>query len=427
MDYPRVMLIGNECISNTSSNGRTMRNLFVGWPKERIAQFCIRNTEPDYNVCNQFYYVSDQDALNSFLKGTRSSGIMVEPQQHAVQSVGGRGRNPLTMLIRDVVWNSMRWAGTPFVKWVEDFAPDIILLQAGDCACMLNVARKLAKKYAIPLLIYNSEAYYFKRFDYFRTKGIKKFFYPIFHAQFRRSFRKCIHAAKYTIYCCDKLKEDYDKEFGIPSDVIYTTTHITPAHNHRNDQLQIVYLGNLGVGRHEGLVEIGNTLQRISANLKLKVYGKIPNDEVRIAFENCAGIEFKGFVSYDQVVEILHTCDILIHTENFSEFYKEDLKYAFSTKIADSLASGTCFVIYAPDGMACTDYLKKNQAAWVINSSEKLLPTLEELCYDYHKREIFLEKAIDLSKKNHNPKVNAARFQELLCDCLRDGLYEYTT
>ncbi len=32
--YPRVLIISNECLSLSSSNGRTLRNLLVGWPKK---------------------------------------------------------------------------------------------------------------------------------------------------------------------------------------------------------------------------------------------------------------------------------------------------------------------------------------------------------------------------------------------------------
>lgn len=420
MQYPRLLVISNECISNVSSNGRTLRNFLEGWPKEKIAQFCIRNTAPDYTVCDRYYYVSDKNALNSFLKGKRASGQLVESQAIAAQAGGTGGRNPLTMLIRNLVWNSMRWAGKPFYRWVEEFSPELILLQAGDCAFMLDLARKLSQKYQIPMVIYNSEAYYFKNFDYFRSNGVKKLCYPLFHRHFCRSFRKCIKAANRSIYCCDKLKADYDQAFGLPSDVIYTVTQTDPAEVHQNESMKIVYMGNLGVGRHEGLTEIANALQRISPELKLDVYGKIPNQAVQEAFDSCPGISHQGFVSYEQVVQLLHTSDILIHTESFSDFYKEDLKYAFSTKIADSLASGTCFVLYAPEGMACTDYLQENQAAWVITEQEQLQPVLERLCADAQARQMYLQKAIALVKENHCPQKSTEKFQQILCDCVKE-------
>lgn len=418
--YPRLLVISNECISNVSSNGRTLRNFLEGWPTENLAQFCLRNTAPDYTVCQRYYYVSDRDALRAFLKGKPAGGQMTETATGGSSAGGTGGRNPMTMLLRNLVWNSMRWAGKAFFQWVEDFSPELILLQAGDCAFMLDLARKLAKRYKIPLVIYNSEAYYFKKFDYFRSRGIKKLCYPLFRAQYCRAFRNCIRKASRSIYCCDKLKADYDKAFGLPSDVIYTVTQIAPAAPHSNDPLKISYLGNLGVGRHESLVEIGQALQNISPALKLDVYGKIPNNTVQAAFDSCTGIAYQGFVSYDRVEELLHTSDILIHTESFTDFYRKDLKYAFSTKIADSLASGTCFVLYAPEGMACTEYLQTNHAAWVIHGQSDLQPVLAQLCKDANARKTYLQSAVSLAKENHSPLKNTETFQRILCECVKE-------
>lgn len=107
--YPRLLIISNECLSNVTSNGRTLRNFLKGWPRDRIAQFCIRSNAPDYSVCDNYYYVSDRDALNAFIKGKRATGQMPRAKCGATQAVDTGGKNALTMLLRDLVWNSMRW------------------------------------------------------------------------------------------------------------------------------------------------------------------------------------------------------------------------------------------------------------------------------------------------------------------------------
>lgn len=425
MQYPRLLIISNECLSSVSSNGRTLRNLLIGWPKEKLAQFHIRRTAPDQSVCDRFYYVSDSAALRAFLTGKGALGIHQEDETATAghQKTAGGRRNSLTMMLRDLVWNSGRWAGKRFQQWVDEFSPEVILLQAGDCGFMLRIARKLAEKYHIPLVIYNSEGYYFKQFDYFQSKGIAKLAYPIFYRNFCREFDRTIRVASKSVYCCDKLKRDYDAYFGLPSEVIYTATQmIAVANEPQNDPLQISYLGNLGVGRHEGLVDIANALQHISPELKLDVYGRIPNQTVEDAFERCPGICYRGFVSYDEVQNVIRHSDILIHTENFSDFYKEDLQYAFSTKIADSLASGRCFFLYAPGNLACTEYLKNHEAAYVIERKEDLLPCLEQLCSDSQARTKYIENALQLVKENHKAEKNAKHFQDILRESVKDRL-----
>lgn len=416
--YPKVLVLSNECFSNSSSNGRTLRNFFAGWPEEKLAQFYIHGADPDPVVCHRYYCVSDGSALRSFLHGKPAAGeqnIQRNPEPKLQQSGRKVKRDAVSMMIRNIVWNSMRWAGKPFYEWVEVFAPELILLQAGDSAFMFRLAGKLAKRYGVPLVIYNSEAYYFKTFDYFRSSGVTRMLYPLFHRAFCRAFEKTLETAVCSVYGCDKLKRDYDAVFGLPSHVVFTGSELMPAEKKRDGgELRISYLGNLGLGRHAGLVEIGNVLQELSPALHLDVYGKFPNEEVALAFENCKGIRYCGFVSYEEVRRVIADSDILVHTESFERFYKEDLKYAFSTKIADSLASGRCFLIYAPENMACTEYLKENQAAWVVERKEDLLPALRRLAEDVAERELYIDAAWRLVLQNHSMEKSAQKFQKLL-------------
>lgn len=416
--FPKVLVLSNECFSDSSSNGRTLRNFFVGWPGENLAQFYIHGSAPDREICHRYYCVSDGAALRAFLKGKPACGMQTMLQEQTPQSVPQNRKIPrdaISMLLRDFVWSSMRWAGTAFFEWVEEFSPELILLQAGDSAFMLRLARNLAQKYSIPLILYNSEAYYFKEFDYFQAKGLAKVAYPLFRRSFCKEFEKTIRVAAFSIYCCDKLKRDYDSCFGLPSQVVYTSTQQRPAEKiESNKPLRISYLGNLGLERHTGLVEIGNALQELSMELKLDVYGKLPNAEAEQAFAQCRGICYHGFVSYKKVQEIISASDILIHTESFGAFYREDLKYAFSTKIADSLASGRCFLIYAPKELACTEYLAEHQAAWIVDRQEALLPVLKKLVQDPSERSKFIARAAQLAEENHNMEKNVSTFQSVL-------------
>lgn len=421
MQRPRVLIISNNCLSQADSNGRTMQNFLVGWPTEKLAQFYIQNSLPNFSVCRNFFRVTDGQALRAFLgKGISGGPVKEEASSSHSGSIGGRKkhkRTALAMLLRETVWNSRRWYGAELQSWLDDFAPQVVLLQAGDCGFMFRLAEDVAQQYNAKLVIYNSEAYYFKPFDYFRAKGLAHWAYPLFRRAFCRQFRKTISKAAYSIYLCEKLREDYDREFGLPSEVIYTATAQAPHTQEweRSQGFTVSYLGNLGVGRHEPLVEIATALQEISPDLYLDIYGKIPNDTVRQAFESCSGIRYKGFVSYEQVVEVMRGSDLLIHCENFSKFYREDLKYAFSTKIADSLASGTCFMIYAPDELACTRYLAENEAAWVVTEQKAMREVLQMLAENLEERERYLARAAAVVAQNHSAEKNAKRFQEILC------------
>lgn len=416
--FPRLLIISNACLSQNDSNGRTLRNFLVGWDKTKIAQFFVNNGNPDLSVCENYYHISDHDALQVFCKGAKVNGRIAEANEQFSISSGyqkKRKRNAITMLLREMVWNSKRWRKQGFYEWVNEFSPEVILLQAGDSPFMLKIAAEISKKYHAPLVIYNSEVYYFKKFDYFRARGIAHLLYPLFRKILRRQYKKTLAIAAKSVYCCEAIQAEYDSEFGRPSEAIYTATELKPALScAKKGMFTVSYLGNLGVGRHDALIDIANVLQAISKDYRLDVYGKIPNEEVQKAFQACDGIRYKGFVRYEDVIQVMQGSHLLIHVENFSDFYREDLKYAFSTKIADSLASGTAFLLYAPQEMACAQYLTANAAAHVVNRYEDLEHVLRSIAENITYREQYLSSSQSLVQKNHIAEKNCERFQGIL-------------
>lgn len=415
----RILILANECLSTRTSNGRTLANFLIHYPKAKLAQFSLQSTAPDFDRCEQYFCISDQEALQAFLKGKRVGKFLQPEVQETASSAAqkGRSRTALTMLLRDLVWGSGRWKKGGFYDFVRAFAPEVILLQAGDCAFMLDLGRKLAKEYNIPLVIYNSEGYYFKKYDYFRASGLAHLCYPIFRRHFCKSFEKAMRKASHVIYNCSALQQDYAEHFSVPSTVLYTATQLSPQNNgDRTAQPRISYLGNLEVGRHESLITMANILGKLRPECKLDVYGKVPNEQVENELRACPHIRLCGFVSYEQVQEVMHNSDILVHAEGFDAFYTEDSKYAFSTKIADSLACGTCFLVYAPKEFACCRYLREHEAAYVVSAQEELEVALELLLNDPNARKRYLENAKTLVDKNHRAEENAAQFTQILND-----------
>lgn len=412
----RVLILGNNCLSQSNNNGRTLSNLLLGYPKEKLAQFCLLDGAPDFERCERYFVVSDRDALDALVRFRRVGRYLTEAdtEKFIASPRSVKNRNALTMLLREAVWRSGLWKRGGFRKFVEEFRPEVLLLQAGDCAFMLRLARKLSKEYQIPLVIYNSEGYYFKDYDYFRSKGLAHLCYPLFRRMLCKEFRKTMQAASYAVYLCDELKAAYDAKFDCPSEVIYTATQLQPVDKPQSGPLSAVYLGNLGLCRHESLIELAETLQKVEPGALLHIYGRAPDDTVEQALRSCGAIQLHGFVPYDEVRRVMAEAVLLVHAENFSEFYRKELIYAFSTKIPDCLASGSCFLLYAPPELAVTKYLMKTKSAYVATDKAQLETCLRLLHEQPAARGRYLERARAVVEENHNAEKNAARFCGIL-------------
>lgn len=416
---PKVLVISNECFSKTSSNGRTLGNFFVGWPKECLAQFYLTG-KPDSYYCDRYFQVSDRQALNALIgRGSKGGEVtptdVVSASPQTPKSGKKTTRNALTMLGRNAIWSSGVWQKSGYWNWVDAFKPDIVLLQAGDCAFMYDLAVKTAKRQDASLVIYNSEGYYYKDFDYFRGKGIAHTVYPVFLRQLRTALEKAYAVASCVIYICDELREQYAQDFSGRAVTIFTSSEIWyEAKKEKNAVFTTVYCGNLGLKRHESLMDIAQVLQSISEDLFVDVYGKTSNQEVIDALNHCKGIRYHGLVPYEQVKQLFRDSDLILHVESFDEFFQEDTQFGFSTKIADSLSSGNCFLLYAPEHFACFQYLKNNEAAYTVSRKQQLEKTLRNLLENPTARERYREKALALAEKNHRVEKNNEKFQSIL-------------
>lgn len=420
-NYPKVLVVANNCFSLTNSNGRTLGNFFIGWPKDKLAQFCISAHNPNFDLCNNYYCISDKAALNSLLKMRSVGGIrlsvnnfdsenkqIIEPKMRMLKT-------PFKTILRNLIWSSGLWKSNEYNKWIEEFNPDLILLLSGDSVFMLNIAIDIAQMLNKPLCLFNAEGYYFFNQNYMYSGVFDELFFPIYSYFYKNAFKKMMKHVKFCIYANDMLKKDYDHFFDVESTVMYTGSSIKFQKKKRISNNPIFsYLGTLGLGRHKALIEIGEVLQSINKNYYLDVYGNALTLRMKEDLSNAKGIRFKGFVDYENVKRILYESDVLFHAESQEKQWQERLKYGFSTKIADSICSGISFVLYSSPNIACADYIKKTGAGWFCSDKESLKSCIKKILTDDNARNTKLERAKKIAMKNHDISCNAEIMRNLL-------------
>lgn len=425
MNYPRVLVVSNNSFSKINNNGRTLGNLFIGWPKESLAQFCLSTDAPNFDLCNNYYCITDKDALRAFLHMKKASGRILKQEENTTSNEGvkGNGKKTLSMMLaRNLIWGLNRWKSNSFVDWVQEFKPDIILLFFSDSSFLLSIARTLSKDLSVPLVVFNTEGYYFFKSNYMRTKTkLDWLLFPIYQGQYRKQVKKTMKRVKFSIYLNQLLQADYDKEFGGPSEVLYTSSSLEYIDHSFSFQTPIFsYLGNLTFDRPKALMDVADVLQSINKEYKLGIYGKTLDAETESALRNHPGISFKGFINYEEVEKVIRKSDVLFHAETQDEKWEESLKYGFSTKMADSISSGACFVLYASPTIACSQYIKSTGAGWFAYNKEMLKQSIEEILYNGERRQAVLDKAKQIAIINHSLGNNCQKFRQIICNCVNN-------
>lgn len=421
----KLLLISHNCLSRTGSNGRTLGNYLYGWDSECLAQLYIHPEEPDFSVCKNFFCISDSDIVRSILKRKQAGKIIDRTPENVNKSqkttFNVTKKNSIIFLLREIAWNSPFWKRSTLKKWIEKFKPNAILFQAGDAGFLFRLAANISKEYNIPIIIYNTEGYYFKKMSYLSENSFSKLFYSLLHKYFCKEYRKLMKCTSLAIYNCDSLMNDYKKEFDHNASVVMNTSEFTDMDIFNTDfQHRIVYAGNVEVGRYESIIDVAKAAHSLDSSIYVDVYASIKNSLIKEKFEQCEAINLKGYVPYDELQEVLKSSKYLLSVENFDSYYCEDLKYAFSTKIADSLASGNCLIVYAPETIAVSQYLKDKNASVLITSKNALIPTLKEVFNNEEYRQLLCRNGRQLALKNHSIIKNRDTFQQLINEAIEN-------
>ena len=172
------------------------------------------------------------------------------------------------------------------------------------------------------------------------------------------------------------------------------------------------------------MLDLGKAISRIScdnAPHHIDVYSGSINEEYITPLKSAAGIVFHGSVPASNVPKIMESSVAVIHTEAFDNETQNLVRFSVSTKIAESLLYGPCLIAYGPEGIASIDYLKENNAAYVITRPEDLESGLTEILTNAALREQIIKNARALAERNHNADVNPKKVREWLENIVNDN------
>lgn len=403
----KILVISNNVFSKTGNMGKTLSSYFKLFDSDDLAQLYIHSEVPTSTVCKNYYRITDTEMIKSIF-GYRTGKIFTESDidegRKSSRSDTGtvaqiyqkaRKKTPLIYITRNIWWKLGHWNNKKLRNWLDDFDPDCVFFSSGDSSFMYDIAFKIAKSRNIPLYISCMDDYYFN------NKNSGKFLGKFHHSMFMKRVKRCVAYSSALFCICDSMSKDYTKYFGKKCVTIHTAASFDKPIS-AEEKCQISYIGNLGYNRHLQLVDLGRALKGL--NLKpdhVDVYSAEIREEILkyLTLEN--GIVFHGSVSSDEVKNIMSKSLALIHTESFDENIQRSVRYSVSTKIADSLMSGTCILAYGPQDIASMKYLSDNNAAYCIHSKEELSIRLREFIDDDELRKNIEHNALILAQKNH--------------------------
>lgn len=410
----RILFVANEAFSEENSNGRTLMNLVKDFPAEELAQFYLHGN-PN-KTCGTYYKVSDADVLQAFLHRKKKININRDLKHVNPKVVSNSKKNIKNYFIRNIVWKSYAWWGKNMDEFLNEFHPNIVLLQAGDAPFMYSIARRIAFKYNAKLIMLNTESYVLKKKIY-SSVNEKNLWNILLMKSLKHQYKSFMMNCDYCIYSMEALEEAYQKKYphyGRSCSLLTVSDMQILEKRGTNSNFSLLYCGNLGVGRDIALNQVAKALYEVDKNAVLDIYGKFINEDSKKLVCDNVNVFYHGFVEYSKLPEIMSKASMLLHCENTERL--ENLRYAFSTKIADSLASKIPFIVYASEKFPFVQYLQENDCAHIADDYNKLKDILKKCEVDIKYREKYVNNARKIAEKNHSAKVNREKFKKIIDD-----------
>lgn len=363
---------------NNNNNSKTMRSFFDGVPAKDMAMLYLESfSEVDYGFCDAYYRITDQDVLKSILNlsfrthNTHPRVKSAVAERDKIMTVASKNKTGLRVF-RELLWKFGTWNTKELNNWIEEQKPDIIFTLFGNNLFVHDIVVDVARRYNIPFVAYYTDDYVLNCFD-------TSLFGRLHWLMSKRVYRKSMREAAKCYVIGDKMREDYTKafgrEFGILGNCIdfEKFNDFEPRRISAGDRVVISFIGGLHLKRWQTICEFGEIIKEIniekSWHVEVNVYALELDDGVEKSFKK-SGVNYKGALSPQRVIDTMRDSDILLHVESFDETNRVFVRYSISTKISEYLASKRMIIAFGPHEVASIALIRDNNFGCVLTDLE---------------------------------------------------------
>lgn len=412
----KVLVISHNSFNHKNNMGQTLCRLFNNINKTDLAQLYFHKLSPAENICEDYYRITDEDAIKSIFFRF-GCGNVIEEIASSDENIGssklGMKKNSLKLIIRDIIWKMSSWDNKKLNNWIKKISPDVIFLVPGYSKFIFDIALRISNRYKIPIVSYFTDDYYVENE---KAKGLLE---KINNRLLNKKIKKIVHVSKEIIYISDGMRKKYFNIFGKDGNVILTPyDQKNEEHPTVKSNMKIIYLGNIDLGRWETIKKIGLALNTTNANIILDVYSGCKDESIIKKISNINSINYKGYVDPSEINDLIIASDVVLHVESFNEQIVCKIKNSISTKIPNYLASNRYILAVGPGCLESIKYLKKNEAAYIIEEEKEIENKIKEYFLDNTLEKSYLENAKKLADENHNINKNSKRLADILQRCI---------
>lgn len=368
----KVLIVSHNSFSTTHNNGKTLSAIFSAFRKEELCQLYFTSRGcPDYERCEDYYYISDKEALRSILKrnhcGTQLSKETDIEIKGTPSTKKKKSRPSIAKkFLRTILWILSAWYSGGLKNWLDVQKPDLIFYVGGDGAFSHRISVKLAEKLNLPMATYFTDDYIINPpsdcYNWFLKKVYKK---TVNHSEKLFAIGKKM-ADDYTAY--------YNREFKPIMNIVDIPPQKEWSMKHA-DSISINYFGGLHLGRAEEIMRFArfmrnNVKDKIKTSYTIGIYSFAKLTEEEIVEMKSLGISIHPGVTGNDLATAMSNTDILLHVESIKKEYHSLTKLSVSTKIPEYMCLTKPIIAFGPADVASFSVIAEANPSMVIDDVE---------------------------------------------------------
>lgn len=419
---PRVLIVGTVPY-NKKSTSRAFESYFFNWEKENLAQIFSNTKQPAKGHCGTLYQITDQRMVKRRFNHSLETGVIFNYEDLPIEwtdnslEVGsaffaklyklGTVKIPFVYLLRRFTWAKKYWCTDKLNKWLDEFKPQCIFLSFSDDFFIPQIALYVANKYNIPIVSSIGDDYYFS------TQFSLSPFYYIYKSEYKKLIRKIFQHKGSAIYIGDKIRDKYNSSFDLDGETVYLTSDIKRKDFSEVNKInpKITYCGNIRLGRNTSLNDIGYALGQINLDYNMDIYSNESDSRYYKIFEKNKNVRFHGSIPYSEVQKEILSSDIVVVVEGFKQSEVSITRYSLSTKVADSLASGSNILAYGSIECGAIEYMQSIDSSAVCLNQDDLVECISHLIEDTEYQRRNYDNAEKIAQQHHNLVQSSAIFE----------------
>lgn len=415
----RILVISRSAWRQDNSTGNTLTDFFRDFSDAEIFSLCMREQPPQNDIAKRHFYISEKQMLKRLLGKKVEVGA-----EHTCESVDDgsektmydTAKKHLSYLLyfaREFLWSLGSWKNDKLKRYIEEISPNIIFFPTFGCYYPHKILQYLHTLTDAKIVLFHADDHYTLRQWSFSPM------YWLYRFGLRRWMRCSVSIASQQ-YCISVVqKEDYEKVFGCECKLLTKFADFSDEPLLKNiygDPLQLVFTGNINVGRWKSLAMLAKVLERINENTvkaQLRIYTATPLTEaMKKSLDKDETSFLMGSVPADQIPRIHREADILVHAEAMDLKNRLVVRQSFSTKIVDYLKAARPIIAVGPKEVASIKHLLDNHCAIVASDEQELYDKMLLVCSDVQQLNRFAEQSYMCGRSHHNQEQQKNMLQQ---------------